>query len=92
MALMVGHAAPFAPCGRHEVDGYGMAKCFGAERSRCDDPGAADVNALQRPGAMIAGHQMVGVAGNSHRQQERVERLDHGYFELGDSDTALLGD
>ena len=48
---------------------------FGAERRWRDDPGAVDVLALQQPGAVVAGDQVVGVARDGHRQQKRVEGI-----------------
>ena len=66
-------ALAFPLIGCQEVDGHRGSKCFRAKRRWCDDPSTADVHALQEPGAVVAGDQVVGVAADGHRQQKRVE-------------------
>ena len=48
---------------------------FNAERRRRDDPGEVDVLALQQPGAVVAGDQVVGVARDGYRQQKSIEGI-----------------
>lgn len=57
-----------------EADRHG-SKRFGAEGSRRDDARAPNAAALQQPGAAVARHQVVGLAAQGHRQQERIVRI-----------------
>lgn len=68
-------AVPFSLRGGHAAIRHEASNRLGAASCRRDDLSAADAAALQEPGTLIAGHEILGFAGDSHGEQEGVVRV-----------------
>ena len=65
-------------CGGQDADGHELSQCLGATGGGRDDACAAcsaDAASLQEPSTVIAGREICGFAGDSHREQEGVVRV-----------------
>jgi hypothetical protein len=52
-----------------------VSKRLGAKGGWRDDSGAANVAALQQSGAVVASHQVIGLADPCHCQQESIIQI-----------------